>query len=226
MRSSSALRPLPPWLLALPLLLLSPLASAQPRACAPLSLSFSISSPSPQVDRTHSYHELNAFSPSLNRRPDSLYRTRVLGLYAGNSEVHGKSKYRFTPLPAGGVGVCLESISLAHSLRPVIYLAREIPDGCGFNEVHKHEMGHWAIDTASVARGKPVVEQWGAIIPNYFEAASPDEGAAAAQRLMSAIIDKSSDYIFHSADQAQAQHDSPSEYQRIQYSCNNSLGKL
>lgn len=222
--------------LLLCLLALAPLG-AQAQSCSPLRLDFVIDQRPTRNDQTHSYVELNAYSPAAAaqaansrsgpaRSRDSLYRTRVLGLYSSNSSVSAASRFQFTPLPNGSVSVCLSSVALTYRSEPVIYLAREIPAGCGLDSVYQHELGHLSIDYTVASRARPILAAWGPQIPNHFFSANSAAANAQAQSMVDAILSRVSDHIFHSQEARQAEHDSPHEYARVQRSCGGSLGAI
>lgn len=222
-------------LLSLALLLLAPFAHAQ--SCAPLKLDFRIDQRPTRNDQTHSYQELNAYSPSAAaqtansrsgpaRSRDSLYTIRVLGLYSSNSSISASSNFKFTPMPNGAVSVCLSAVNITYRSDPVIYLAREIPPGCGLDSVYQHELGHLGIDYQVALRAKPILSAWGPLIPNQFASANARAANTQAQAMVDAILERVSSHIFGSQEAQQAQHDSPQEYARVQRSCGGSLGQI
>ena len=121
-----------------------PTPSFSALACAKAA-EFSYVAQVPKIDKSLSFRELKDLNSPLPKALDS--NQEQLGHY--ESAVDTAVSYETTstaPDSAGIASACLSRLKLSPTLNPVIYLAREMPEGgCLFTATQAHEKRHHEI---------------------------------------------------------------------------------
>lgn len=124
----------------------TPAPSLSSLACAPAA-EFAYVALAPKIDKSLSFRELKNLDSPLPKALDS--NQEQLGHY--ESALDTAVSYETTSTPpdeAGASSACLSRLNLSPTLKPVIYLAREMPEGgCLYTATETHEKRHHEIQS-------------------------------------------------------------------------------
>lgn len=176
------------------------------------------------VNTRYSVKSLNNLSAAL--APASNH---VLGLTRGNASVEFKTNTPSLIDRAGRWECTSPQITLIYGFSPVtIYVAKEFPEGsCAYKEIYEHEMRHLKAYQAHIVGIEKELQE---VLTSRFQTGAPWRAPVGqtAAKLQQEFNERWVPYVqsvIKRVDEAQAQIDTPEEYERVASACDGEIRK-